>query len=318
MKLLITGGAGFIGHNVVRVLEAQGHTVSVIDNFTNYGIIPDSELVPLHQQRMSRIATQQIYTVDIRDQLAVASIFEQFDPDVVIHCAAYPRAKAVDLNPVEGSQVLTQGLINLLKASEQIKLQRFVYISSSMVYGDFDSQAHEDTVCRPRGIYGILKLAGEALTRDLCVTAGIDHVIVRPSAVYGPHDVLDRVVSRFLHAAIHNQDLVVCGANEYLDFTYIDDVVDGIVLAALSGCSSGGTYNITRGRARSLLEAAELSVAIAGGGRIQIASANPRFPSRSTLSNVRAGQDFGYAGKTEIEQGFRQYHEWITNTLLRR
>jgi len=318
MKFLVTGGAGFIGHNVVRLLEHQGHEVCVLDNFTNYGIIPDAELTPLHQQRLDRISTQSIHNVDIRNYNYVVNAFEECRPDVVIHCAAYPRAKAVDLNPAEGSQVLTQGLINLLRASEQVQLRRFVYISSSMVYGDFAPLAYEDMQCRPRGIYGILKLTGETLTRDLCRTAGIDHVVVRPSAVYGPHDVVDRVVSRFLLSAIRNEELTVCGARELLDFTYVDDVVDGIVRAAVNFNSSGRTYNITRGEARSLVEAAELAVKIAGGGRIKIVDANPRFPSRGTLSNIRAGEDFGYRGTTDIESGFRKYHEWITDTLLRR
>jgi nucleoside-diphosphate-sugar epimerase len=169
--------------------------------------------------------------------------------------------------------------------------------------------------CRPRGIYGILKLAGETITRDLCRTAGIDHVVIRPSAVYGPHDVVDRVVSRFLLSAIRNEELTVCGARERLDFTYVDDVVDGIVRAAVNFNSSGRTYNITRGEARSLVEAAELAVEIAGGGRIKIVDANPRFPSRGTLSNLRAGEDFGYRGTVDIESGFRKYHEWIKSSL---
>jgi nucleoside-diphosphate-sugar epimerase len=317
MKFLVTGGAGFIGHNVVRELERQGHEVCVLDNFTNYGIIPDAELTVLHQQRLDRIQTQSIHNADIRNYNYVVNVFEECRPDVVIHCAAYPRAKAVDLNPTEGSQVLTQGLINLLRASEITQVRRFVYISSSMVYGNFAPMAYEDMICRPQGIYGILKLAGETLTRDLCRTAGIDHVVVRPSAVYGPHDVFDRVVSRFLYSAIRNEELTVCGSQERLDFTYIDDVVDGIVRAAVNFNSSRRTYNITRGSARSLLEAAELAIAIAGGGRIKIADANPRFPSRGTLSNLRAGEDFGYRGTIDIETGFRKYHEWITDTLLR-
>lgn len=318
MKFLVTGGAGFIGHNVVRELELQGHEVCVLDNFTNYGIIPESELTPLHQERLDRIQTQNIHNVDIRNYNYVLNVFEECRPDVVIHCAAYPRAKAVDLNPIEGSQVLTTGVINLLRASESTGVRRFVYISSSMVYGDFSPLAYESMRCQPKGIYGILKLAGEALVRDHCDCADIDHVVIRPSAVYGPRDVLDRVVSKFLYSAMRNERLTVCGGRERLDFTYVTDVVDGIVRASTNFNSSRRTYNITRGRARTLLEAAELAVEIAGGGTIEVVDANPRYPSRGVLSNIQAGQDFGYVGSVDIETGFREYYEWITDTLLRR
>ena len=81
MKFLVTGGAGFIGHNVVRQLEAQSHDICILDNFTDYGIIPSEEILPLHQERLSRISTQQIHRLDIRDRDGVFNIFEEFQPD---------------------------------------------------------------------------------------------------------------------------------------------------------------------------------------------------------------------------------------------
>ena len=315
MKILVTGGVGFIGHNIVAELESQGHEVCVLDNFTNYGIIPEKEMSMLHQERLARIQTTSIHHVDIRNYNALLNVFDECRPDIVIHCAAFPRAKAVDLNPDEGASVLTNGLINLLRCSEAYNVRRFVYVSSSMVYGDFELYGYEDMRCTPKGIYGILKYAGESLTRDLCDRAGIDHVILRPSAVYGPYDVEDRVVSKFLMNAMLDQELVVCGAEEHLDFTYVDDAVNGIVRATLSFNSSKRTYNITRSRSRSLLEAAELAISITGKGRIKMADANPRFPSRGTLSTIRAGQDFGYRGRVDIEEGFEKYYEWLRRTV---
>lgn len=315
MKILVTGGVGFIGHNVVAKLEAEGHDVCVLDNFTNYGIVPDAEMSALHQERLGRIKTTNIHHVDIRDYNALLNVFDECRPDVVIHCAAFPRAKVVDQNPEEGASVLTNGLINLLRCSERFAVRRFVYISSSMVYGDFELYGYEDMRCTPKGIYGILKYAGESLTKDLCERADIDYVILRPSAVYGPLDVEDRVVSKFLTNAMLGQELTVCGAEERLDFTYIDDAVNGIVKASLSFNSSKRTYNITRSQGRSLLEAAELAVIIAGSGKIKILDANPRFPSRGTLSTIRAGQDFGYHGTVNIEEGFQKYYEWLRRTV---
>jgi nucleoside-diphosphate-sugar epimerase len=315
MKILVTGGAGFIGHGVVAKLEKQGHEVCVIDNFTNYGIIPEQEIKSLHAERLARLKTTSIHHADIKNYHDVSQVFEECRPDVVIHCAAFPRAKVVESNPTEGCAVLTSGLINLLRAGERWKVRRFVYISSSMVYGDFNLIGYEDMKCEPKGIYGILKLAGESLTRDHCERAKMDYVILRPSAVYGPLDVEDRVVSKFLTAAIQNREIVVHGRDELLDFTYVDDCVRGIVRAANSFNSSGRTYNITRGQGRTLLEAAEVAIKVAGGGRIKLADADPAFPSRGTLSNMRAGQDFGYHGRVDIEQGFQTYYEWLQRTI---
>lgn len=311
MKILVTGGVGFIGHNLVARLESQGHEVCVVDNFTNYGIIPDPELKPLHHERLECMQTKSIHTVDIRNFTYLYNTFEECRPDMVIHCAAYPRAKAVDRDPEVGTEVLTTGLINLLRCSEQFNVRRFVYISSSMVYGDFNLYAYEDMECNPKGTYAILKYAGEMLTNDWCTRAGIDHVILRPSAVYGPRDVNDRVVSKFFQAAIKGQELEVRGASESMDFTYVDDCVDGIIKAALSFNSAGGTFNITRGRIRTLLEAAELIVSIVGKGTIKIVDADPSFPKRGSFSNIRAGQAFGHSSKTDIETGFEEYYRWL-------
>ena len=310
MKVLVTGGAGFIGHNVIRILEQQGHECVVLDTCTDYGFIPEEELDYLITNRLTRIKAK-IRLIDIREGTFIDTIFKTYEPDVVIHMASFPRQKVVEQNPVLASDVMSTGLVNLLEKSKQYKVKKFVYISSSMVYGDFNLYGHEDMTCNPKGIYGILKLAGESLTRDHCERAGIEYTIVRPSAVYGPKDVLDRVVSQFLSAAMKNEELHVCGKNELLDFTYIDDCVDGIARAALSTKSNGKTYNVTRGHSRSLLEAAEVAVSVVGSGKIVIADANPRYPSRGTLSNIRAGQDFGHHGKVDIEEGFKKYYKWL-------
>jgi len=312
MNILITGAAGFIGHNLVYKLDKLGHQVHGVDNFTDYGIISKEEMTTLHDARLCGMLSNTVDSVDIRSP-ELSNVFAKWKPDLVIHCAAFPRAKVVDLNPEEGCSVLTHGLINLLRCCEEYQVGKFVYVSSSMVYGDFDMYGYEDMLCNPRGIYGILKLAGESLTRDHCERTGMTYTIIRPSAVYGPKDVQDRVVSKFLTAAMRGEELRVCGANELLDFTYVDDCVYGIAKASLSTRSSGKTYNITRGDARPLLEAAELAIAIAGGGTIKVVEANPRYPSRGTLSNIRAGQDFGYRGMTDIEQGFQKYYEWLNN-----
>ena len=153
MKILVTGGLGLIGHNVVLRLQEQGHTASVIDNRTTYGMIPQAELDYLMAERLKKIqlSPSRLYNRDICDRESINDIFEMEQPDVVIHMASFPRQKIVNADPAWGSRVMMEGLINVLESAKKHKVNRVVYISSSMVYGDFKDDVTEDAVCRPQG-----------------------------------------------------------------------------------------------------------------------------------------------------------------------
>ena len=313
MNILVTGGYGFIGHNVVKRLRDLGHVVSIIDSETNYGVIPQIELNDLINLRQAKIGDAYRYYTDICDVKAVEKAFNIEQPEIVIHLASFPRQKVVANDPVDGSNVMTGGLLNLLQLSDRYEVRKFVYISSSMVYGDFKDNTTEDAPCNPHGVYGILKYTGELLVRDYSVRTPMTHTIIRPSAVYGELDVMDRVVAQFLLHAMRNEELNVNGATEALDFTYVDDIADGIVGAALSDNTDNKTYNITRGKRRTLLDAANLAIKIAGGGSINLQDKSFDFPSRGMLNIDKARNDFGYDPKTDIEVGFQRYYDWLKN-----
>jgi nucleoside-diphosphate-sugar epimerase len=319
MKILVTGGLGFIGHNVVAELESQGHTCIITDTRTTYGIIPQAELDYLIAERCKKIKTDRIYRVDIADRDGIDWLIREHCPGMVIHLASFPRQKVVNANPQWGSQTMSEGLLNLLEACSQHAVQKFVYVSSSMVYGNFEDTigigVMENHAVNPIGQYGIMKLAGEWLTRDYTRRTGMAHTIIRPSAVYGPLDVEDRVVSKFLLTAMRDGVLNVNGGEECLDFTHVDDAAQGIAEAAVSDNTYNTTYNLTRGHARSLLEAAELCVDIVGQGQIQIKTPDDNFPSRGQLNTQRARLDFEFEPKIDIEQGFKTYYEWLANSV---
>ena len=281
-KILVTGGLGFIGHNVVRRLLNLGRDVSITDTQTNYGLVPQGELDYIMQERGDKIPEMDLRThrIDIADQPGIDWLVKHYRPDTIIHLASFPRQKVVNSNPMMGSRAMSEGLLNLLEASVKNSVCRFLYISSSMVYGDFTDDVMEDAVCRPLGQYGIMKLAGEWLVRDYTRQHGIAHTIIRPSAVYGPRDVEDRVISKFLLTAMRGGTIRVNGATETLDFTYVDDVADGIVAAATRPQANNQTYNITRSHSKTLLAAAELAVKIVGRGNIEVRDRDPSFPSR--------------------------------------
>jgi nucleoside-diphosphate-sugar epimerase len=311
MKILATGGLGLIGHNVVQRLEDQGHELFVTDTRTNYGIIPQAELDSIMPQRVAKIKTSRIHRIDIADTQGIDWLLRTYKVDAIVHLASFPRQKVVNVNPMAGSRSMSEGLLNLLELSVQHQVQKFVYISSSMVYGDFDEDVREDAPCRPQGQYGIMKLAGEWLVRDYTRRYGLNHAIIRPSAVYGELDVEDRVISKFILSAMRDQVLKVNGANETLDFTYVNDAADGIAAATVNPAANNNTYNITKSHSHSLLQAAELAIKLVGKGSIEVRNKDADFPSRGALNIDAARRDLGFDPKVDIEEGFARYYEWL-------
>jgi len=314
MKVLVTGGYGLIGHNVVLRLKQQEHDVSIIDNMTNYGVVAQSEIKYLMSERMKKLNNHEFFRASIEEPNVVNYLVEKTKPEVMIHCASFPRQKVVNANPGAATQVMMEGLVHCLEAAKNNKVKRFVYISSSMVYGDFEDQVLEDDECNPQGQYGILKLSGEMLVKDYARRTGMEYVIIRPSAVYGPLDVSDRVISKFMLQAMRGEVLRVNGAEETLDFTYVDDAADGIVAAATLIMSRNNTYNITKSHSVSLLEAAEMIVDMVGSGTVEVRDKDADFPSRGALNIDRARRILFYDPKVDVAEGFQRYYDWLSTS----
>lgn len=312
-KILVTGGMGFIGHNVVRLLQSLKHDVQVVDALTSYGVTDKEELEYLYNQRLTKINKKtQIYKIDIADS-SLDQIFDSFKPDVVVHLASFPRQATVRANPTEAAHTMCKGLVNVLDCCARHEVAKVLYASSSMVYGNFDD-AKEDDQLNPSGSYSIWKIAGEELVKEYNRNTGLDYVIVRPTAVYGPMDIGDRVVSKFLISAMRDETLNVNGADETLDFTFVDDCATGIVLASLG--HTIGTYNISRSHRCTIAEAANIAVKIAGKGTVNIRDKDKDFPSRGTLNTSKAQKDFKFDPKIDIDKGLEMYYNWIKDSTF--
>jgi nucleoside-diphosphate-sugar epimerase len=314
MNILVTGGLGLIGHHVVNKLESLGHDVVITDTRTTYGIIPQDEIDYLMSERIKKIKTDKIYQIDISNADSIDWLIQKHQPAIIIHMASFPRQKVVNANPAMGARTMMEGLMNLCESAKKHNVCKFLYISSSMVYGDFTDDVTEDYNCKPQGQYGIMKLSGEHIVKDYSRRNCFTHTIIRPSAVYGPLDVEDRVIAKFMLTAMRGGTLNVNGANETLDFTYVDDAADGIVAAALSDNTENKTYNITKSHSRTLLEAAQLALKLAGGGTLVVKDKDADFPSRGALNIDAARRDFGYDPKVDVEEGFERYYEWLSNS----
>ena len=314
MKIMVTGGLGFIGHNLVKHLHDLDHQVSIIDNATNYGICDSKEIDYLISERLNIIPRNVIiYRADINNYYDFCSIFNNNYYDVVIHLASFPRQKTVSLNPTLAARTMIEGTVNVLRAAKN-NVGKFLFVSSSMVYGDFSDSVDETSLCNPKGQYGVLKLSGENLVKDWSRESNIPYTIVRPSAVYGPLDINDRLVPKFLQAAHNNKTLYVNGEDESIDFTYVEDLVSGICLAVNNENANNETFNITRGSARRIYDAAKLAVKLAGGGKIKVNNRDNRYPSRGTLDISKVKNLLGYVPEYDIEYGFERTYQYMIRT----
>ncbi len=313
-NILVTGGLGFIGHHVVNRLEDLGHNVVIVDSGRNHSMISHAELKYLISERRKYIKTQQMFFTSINDDWAIKALMEDFNPETVIHLASFPRQKAVEEDPLTATRTMCDGLANMLEASKKANVSRFVYISSSMVYGDFSHPVTEQhPILNPKSMYGIWKLAGELLTKSYA-SDQMSYTIIRPSAVYGPRDISDRVISRFLLNAKNNDLLPVNGRTEKVDFTHVSDVADGIVAAALTDKAANQTYNISRGNARLIYDAARIAIDIVGKGLVEIKNRDMTYSSRYSLDCSKARSELGFSPSIDIEQGMREQFDWIDNS----
>ena len=315
MKILITGGKGFIGSKIVEMLS-KDHKVTVVDNNDTYGIMTKEALNKLNQWRTRNWEAKNISMIpgDILDRLVCLKAFSH-NPDIVIHLATYPRAKIVDDDPINGIPKVINTTTNLLWHSEKWNVKKFVYISSSMVYGDFADGTKEDSNTKPKNIYGEAKLTGERMVKLFAKRDGLNYNIIRPSGVYGPGDMPDRVVSKFFEKAMKNETITLHNGENKVDFTYRQDAARGIILAALSSVANV-SFNITAGHATSLRTLAEKIIKMTGSeSDIEDIGNHKLYPMRGTLDISRAKDLLGYQPEFTLDEGLHSYYDWLQNKI---
>ena len=317
-RIVLVGGAGFIGHHLALRMAADRWDVVVIDDLRiNHigrvsampaGAERERMLSTLHRRLdLLRHAGVTLLTVDARDPKRLEAALPGVRESVIVHLAGIAHADRSDRAPFEAFD----NCLGSLAASLEIVrggVVRFVYLSSSMVYGDFVSPtADENHPLRPIGVYGALKLGGELLVQAHHRVSGLPYTIVRPSALYGPRCISQRVTQRFLELAARGLPIQVEGDGaERIDFTYVDDLVEGIRLAIGSDAARNETFNMTCGNARSLLELAHLVRRSFPDAKIVHRPRDPLRPRRGTLSIERARRLLGYSPRVQLEEGLRR------------
>jgi len=296
MRALVTGGAGFIGSNLVDALLARGDDVVVVDDLSS-------------GKRANVDAAAKLVELDIRDP-AVADAFAEARADVCFHLAAQADVPTSVARPDFDAEVNVVGTVRVLAAAGATPV---VFSSTGgAIYGECERPANEDDPRRPLSPYGIAKLAGEEYLAGWNRLHGTRHTALRFANVYGPRQeagLEGGVVAIFLEAmAAGRETTVFGGGRQTRDFVHVDDVVRGLLLAP----EQGGVYNIGSGVETSVLELHERCREVAGDEREPL-TAPPREGDvqRSVLDVSRAERELGWRSEIPLADGLRRTWDWI-------
>lgn len=329
-RVAIIGGAGFIGHNLALKLAELGAEPHVVDGLqvnnlgyysSGYSTNPHAErYITFINERLSllRSANVGLHVIDARDYHVVTRTLQGIQPDVVVHLAAIAHANRSNKDPFSTFDHSVRTLENVLDATRSSG-PHVIYFSSSMVYGNFDGEkVSEDRVCEPLGIYGALKFSAEKLILGYNQVFDLPYTIIRPSALYGERCVSRRVGQAFIENALSGEDLVVNGdGTEGLDFTYVDDVVQGVILSMTRKEALNETFNITYGEARELNQLAELVMSFFPGVQLHHNPRDSLMPERGALNIEKARSLLGYEPQHPLEDGFVNYLQWYQDFATR-
>ena len=322
-KVALMGGAGFIGHNLALELKKLGAEPHVVDGLqvnslgyytSGYDSNPMSELYISfinERLRLLREAGVGLHVIDIRDYHIVSRTINNIQPDVVIHLAAVAHADRSNKDPFSTFDHSLRTLENVLDVISDQNIH-LIYFSSSMVYGHFDGKwVTEETPCNPLGIYGTLKYSGELIVKAYHRVFNIPYTIIRPSALYGERCVSGRVSQIFIEKAMQGLDITINGdGSDKLDFTYIDDLVQGVVLVIEKEKARNETFNLTYGNSRSIGEMAEILKDYFKGININYNPKDSLTPDRDTLNVDKARNLLGYDPQNPIDVGYPKYIQW--------
>ena len=313
-KVLITGGHGFIGCYIANNLNAKGHTVGVIDNYTDYKCYDKKEYKNVIKQRILH-ASAATFVGNIFNS---EDTFKFFQPDIVIHLASCPNARMLLRNVEQETKTAVDGTLKILQLCVKYKVKRIVFASSSMVYGDFMSDApNELHLTNPKTLYGSYKLAGEQMIKTFNKDYGLEYCILRPSAIYGTRDMIIRVISQMAKSMFEKGEITITGDKSKLDFTYVTEVAEAFVQGALHKGATNMIFNCSRGRGRSIVEAANLVKDYMGNKcKLNIKESDSFYPSRDTLNSTRLKILTGWKPKIDIEEGIKKYVEWFKENYI--
>lgn len=305
-RVLVTGGAGFIGSHLVTALIERGDEVTVVDNFD-----------PFYPERLKRRGLDlraRLVEADIRDQDAMHRAFAEGKPEICVHLAALAGVRPSLERPAAYMDVNVRGTACVLEAARAAGTRRFVLGSSSSVYGAHAQAPFRETarVDAPESPYAASKVAAEVLARTFHNLYGTEVAALRFFTVYGPRQRPDLAIHKFSRRMLAGQPLPFYGDGESRrDYTWVDDIVAGVV-AACDVPLSFDVLNLGGARTTSLAElVALLEEALGVPAILDRQPAQPGDVPLTSADVSHAAQVLGYAPRTSIQAGVRRFAAWI-------
>ena len=306
-KVLVTGGNGAIGCNLVQKLLASGASVTVLDDFSQSSI-----------HNLNNHKNLKIIKGDLLNSKILKKTFSN-NFDAVFHLAARFANEMSVYDPVEDLRVNIEGTLKILLESAKKNVNRFVYTSSSSLYGQTNIiKKNESLFPKPTTPYAVSKLSGEFYCNAIHELYGMDYSIVRLSNSYGPYDPPGRyrnVIPNFIQSALKNKNIVITGTgNETRDFTFVDDVVSGIILAAKKPKARNEIFNLGTGKETKISTIAQLIKKNTNSKSKIIFKPKRKFDhiTRRKMDISKAKKLLGYSPKTDIKDGIFKTCEWFS------
>mgnify|MGYP006087067999 FL=1 len=327
-KICIIGGAGFIGHNLAVQLRIIGHEVTCVDNLmvnNLISVIGNSDGLKFKALNKKIIESRldllekndiELKIADARDYHLVSRLITDLKPDIVIHLAAVSHANRSNKDPFNTFDHSFRTLENVLDASRD-SIERLIYFSSSMVYGNFTKDEVEETDhCEPIGIYGALKYCGERIIKAYNQVFDLPYTIIRPSALYGERCISRRVGQIFIENAINDHEIKIGGdGEEKLDFTYIKDLCNGVQLTIEKKEGVNQTFNLTYGSSKTINSLKNILIEHFPKAKITYEKRDKLMPKRGTLSIMKAKKLLNYSPSFSIENAYPEYIKWYKEFL---
>lgn len=305
-KVLVTGGAGFIGSNLADELISQGARVTIIDDLSTGS-----------RENLAEITGDfDFIEGDINDDVALKAAVE--NAEIVFHQAALPSVPRSVENPAETHRVCVDGTFNVLLRSKEAGVRRFIYAASSSAYGDQPTLPKVETMASdPLSPYAVAKLTGELYCRSFNNVYGLETMALRYFNVFGPRQnpssMYSGVISRFIDALMKGTTPVIYGDGEQSrDFTYVANVVDANIRASQSEKGVGMTLNVANGERISLNRLLDVLKDITGNPTVsaEYLAGRTGDVKHSQADNQRAVEWLGYQEVVGLEEGLRRTIDW--------
>jgi dTDP-glucose 4,6-dehydratase len=307
-KVLITGASGFIGSHTVESALDRGYSVRVFLRYNSTGYVGNLRFLG------KKLKEIEIYWGDIRDYTSVLRAVKGVD--YVIHLAAQISVPYSFQNPIDFAMNNVVGTTNILKASVECGISKFVYTSTSEIFGGNDEPLNEDSLRIPKSPYSASKVGADAMVKSFFYTYNLNTLILRPFNTFGPRQSIRALIPWIIYQGLRSEKVKLGNLEPKRDFTYVKDTVEGILLALEKETEGGDEINLGTGRSFSVMEVVEVVSKVLGKNlKVEVEEKFKR-PKKAEVFNLiadnsKAKRGLGWEPKWSFEEGVRETVEYV-------